>query len=218
MTFSRRSLVKGAGWAAPVIATTALVPTYAASRKSTEPSSSDAPVLVDNTSRCSTGKWRTGALIRMTDADYSNVNYLNKVNYDATPSGEAMLQHWFDSRTGKAHWRLHLGFPDGAEAGATITFEKHGSWANPGAISQSGLQTFKKLDAKKPELYSTDIPSGVAFRTDTGFGLSFPNGIPAGAAGVVQFSADPTVSAQEVLAGAVLEAWATVEFAPKTCA
>lgn len=221
MSYSRRSLVKGAAWAAPAVAATALVPAYASSAKDSGGNNGDTtdntPVVPDNGTTCAAGQWKTGAQIRYTDIDYSNINYLNKVNYNTTPDGEAMLQHWFNANTGKVYWRLVLGFPEGAASGAKITFAPNTSWTNPSSVSQRGVNTFKALDAKKPELYTQDLPTAVAFRDGENFGVSFPNGIPAGSAGVFEFNADPVGGSEAVKAGTVYEAWATVDFAPASC-
>lgn len=225
MSFSRRSLVKGAAWAAPAVVATAVVPTYAASKASTGGNSGGSVVPADpqpvetTAASCPAGTWHTGAKTIVTEADYSNHNYLDKVNYNTTPYGEAEMQHWFNNpgNTNKLYWRLHLGFPNGAEAGATITLHFNDSWTNPSTPVQSGLTVFNKLDPKKPELYSTDIPTAVISKTADSFVLTFNEAIPAGAAGTVQFDADPTAGVEATKAGAPAEAWATINFTPASC-
>lgn len=223
MSLSRRSLVMGVAWAAPAVAATAVVPVYAASKGATGGNTGGGaitpvdPQPSESTSTCAQGTWHTGAKIIATDTDYSNVNYLDKVNYNTTPYGEAEMQHWYNGNTKKLYWRFHLGFPNGAEAGTKITLHFNDSWTNPSTPAQSGLATFLKLQPHKPELYSTDIPTAVIAKTSDAFVLTFNSAIPAGAAGTIEFNADPVGADAAVKAGTPYEAWGTVEFTPASC-
>lgn len=217
-TPNRRSLVKGAAWAAPVIAASAIVPSYAASTSNgggggnVDPTPQPTPP-----SQCKQGAWRTGAHIIFTDPDYSNTNYFDKVNYNTTPNGEAEMQHWYNANSKKLYWRLHLGFPDGAEAGAKITLPFDASWTNPSTPTQGGLAPFLQFAPKKPELYSTDLGGAAIANTGSAFTLTYTSAIPAGAAGVIIFTADPVGGESAVRAGQTYTATADIVFTPASC-
>ena len=79
MGITRRSIVKGAAWAAPVIAVSTAVPAYAASRASYEFTGSVQASQVSTTAGC-----------MPQEAKYSQINLTTSVPVDGAPAGFAI--------------------------------------------------------------------------------------------------------------------------------
>ncbi|MFW0107729.1 hypothetical protein ACN08Z_01200 [Rothia sp. P7181] len=195
-SLSRRHIVRGAAWSVPVVLSSAVIPSYAASP-------------------CPEGSWYIKSRLIQTDEDPSNVNFDNVVTDQTTPPGESSMQHWYFR--GKLWWRIPLGFPQGAEAGALVTVPFDSSWTSPSKPAPYPLAKFKAFGSAHPELFTQELPAAeVAIGTDH-ITISFPQEIPAGAAGGFIFTTVPVGGEEAVLAGTPYTAEAYITFKPLMC-
>lgn len=146
------------------------------------------------------------------------VNFDEVVTLENTPPGAMSMQHWTSSSNAILWWRIPIGFPYGAEAGATLTIPIDPSWTFRTGLDYFNVDRFKQFGASSPELYSTDLPRASSItRTATEIVLHWDMPIPAGAAGGYLFTANPVGGAEAVTRGDTFTATATMTFAPGAC-
>ncbi|MDO5644773.1 MAG: hypothetical protein Q4G21_03635 [Dermabacter sp.] len=206
----RRAIVRGAAWAIPTVAVATAAPAFAASPCP--------PIEFYAKSRI---------LNPYTDPYYSVSHFDNKVTMFDRPQGAFEMQHFYIRQ--KAYWRLAIGVPQGAEAGAVIDFPIDPTWTVdvietltlhpvPGAAdSTSFSRHMPALVYNGTFMFTKELPAYTTETTATGLRFTFTEPIPQWAAGMIRITATPTVPDEDVRAGTALTAEATMTFTPLDC-
>ncbi len=169
--------------------------------------------------KCESATIKADSRIVYTDPDYSIENFDVLQNLTMTPPADFQMQHWWNSHTQKLYWRLAVGIPQGAEAGAQIfiPFDESYNWTGQSSLQQLSLARFKQHMPTVADQYSTELPAADVAVTDGGFLVTFAAALPKGAAGMFEFNALPNGGPAAVEAGDTYRSTASMDFIPAVC-
>lgn len=169
--------------------------------------------------KCDPATINADSRIVYTDPNYSITNFDVMQTLSMTPPADFQMQHWWNPNTHKVYWRLAVGMPQGAEAGAQIfiPFDAGYNWTSPSALEQLSLARFKQHMPSVADQYSLELPSATVSTTDGGFLVTFVTAIPTGAAGMFEFNALPNGGDAAVEAGETYRSTAQMTYIPAVC-
>ncbi|MGQ4494470.1 hypothetical protein ACUH95_00330 [Dermabacteraceae bacterium P13101] len=185
---------------------------------------SAAPAIASSIS-CPAAIWTAYSTVKYTDPDYTLTNFHKTETFSSTPPGSFEVQHWYNRSTKLLYWRISIGLPRGAEAGAVLTVDaapQELNWTNPDNFSQYSVSQFKRFGSYSPDIrdheWTSDLPTGEISATPEGkITVTFKEPAKPKSGGSIYFTSVPNGGEEAVLRGDVYGLPATLNFVPLEC-